>query len=125
MTHQTAKDYAAYKHMAEDSFEDICNILHTSYTTGSYSDDEVAVITGSYNVSCGFYMTNGQMRKSGQLVLVNYDAIVRLSLEQTVDIDDQIELVQKGGQLVSGTYVPQSPPEIGPSVITVRLVKVV
>jgi hypothetical protein len=72
-------------------------------------------------VACGFMFTNNGIRQSNQLSLVEYDALLRLPDDQPVLITDEIQLLEKGEFMVSGTFRPASQPVVNSSVQYVQL----
>ena len=104
-----------------DVMGDLCTILRTSYVTGTLSDDDVSLATGTLQGVCGFYFTNGQIKQNGQILLVDYDVVMRLPIWTPIFLHDQIVLVEKGTTTVSGTFTPTELPEIGATVQTVHL----
>jgi hypothetical protein len=89
--------------------------------TGTYSDNEVSIRTGTFSVPCGFYFTNGQIKEAGQVKMVDYDAVLRLPTNQPIYITDEVELVEKCMVHVSGTFLPTEYPEIGATAQIVHL----
>lgn len=110
-----------YKTAQSDVMADLCNIYRVTRATGTYSDDDVTLTTGTYQAHCGFYFTNGQIRVDGQVLLVDYDVVLRLPLTTPVFLTDQIVLSKKGTTFVSGTFLPTEEPEFGPTAQTVHL----
>lgn len=104
-----------------EAMNDLCTIYHVTYVTGTYSDDETQVLTGTFNVACGIRLTNGQIQQRGQLLLVEYDAIVRLPSTQIVHLDDRFVLIEKGNTQISGTFTVYGHPISNSSVQHVQL----
>ena len=116
--------YAGLATIQAQSMNDLCNVLRYTYVTGTYSDDEVEVVTGSYSVPCGINMTGGSKVERGQLLLVEYDVTLRLPLTTTLDTNDRITLVEKGNHAVSGTFELYSSPQFNSSVQIAQLKRV-
>lgn len=76
-------------------------------------------------VPCGFDFTNGQLRQGSQVLLVEYDAVLRLPSNQPLLITDEVLLIEKGVTVVSGTFTPVSYPTVNSSVQKVNLRRVV
>lgn len=100
---------------------DYCNITRVTFVTGTYSDDEVSIRTGTFSVPCGFYFTNGQIKEAGLVKMVDYDAVLRIPTNQTIFITDEIELVEKCMVHVSGTFLPTEFPQIGATAQIIHL----
>jgi len=103
------------------AMNDVCNITQRTFVSGAYSDDETFTTTVISGVPCGIKFTNGQLTSHGQVVLLDYDVVIRLSSAQPVGIDDLIDLVEKGTTVVSGTFIPYDSPTVNSSVQHVRL----
>jgi hypothetical protein len=104
-----------------EAMNDLCTIYHVSYVTGSYSDDETQVLTGTFNVECGIQLTNGQIQERGQLLVVDYDAVLRLPSSQLVGLDDRIVLTEKGNTQISGTFMVHGYPVVNSSIQHIKL----
>lgn len=103
---------------------DLCNIYRLTFVTGTYSDDESYTTSGTFNVPCGIHFENGQVRQvqgNEQVLLLDYDVMLRLSASQTVLMSDDIQLVEKGEFVISGTFQPSSQPTVNSSVQHVPL----
>ena len=121
--------FSRLKQVQYEGMNDLCNIYHVSYATGTYSTDETAMLTGTFNVECGFVFNNGSFRafREGQSdpAVLDYDVLLRVPSTQPIFLDDRIELVQKGNSLVSGTFSVASAPVVNSSVQHVLLKRVV
>lgn len=99
----------------EGVFNDLCNIYQVFFVTGSMSDDETYVTSGTMNIPCSIEFNNGrfrQMRDNPQLLILDYDVMLTVSADVPVRSDSDIVLVEKGQFLVSGTFQPSSQPTV-------------
>ena len=106
-----------------DVMGDLCNLLRMSFTQDSYGDP-IEGVTGTYSVPCGIIFTNGMVTERNQVFLVEYDAILRLDVTQSVQLTDRFQLVSKGTTMVSGTFEVFGYPKIGPTATTVLLKRI-
>jgi hypothetical protein len=102
---------------------DTCHIYHATMSSGTYGNDTESLIMVS-GVACSFQVGNGQIQERGQLLLVNYDATLLLPADQPVRLSDEIQLVEKGNHLVSGTFRPNAEPMVNNTYQTVFLKRV-
>lgn len=123
MRNQTDAELNKKKTAFQSHLLDMCHIYHTSYSSGTYGNDTESLTMVS-GVACSFQVTNGQIQERGQLLLVNYDAQLLLPADQPVRLRDEIQLVEKGNQLVSGTFRPVSEPAVNNTFQTVFLKRV-
>ena len=108
-----------------DTMDDRCNIVHLTFSSGTYSTQGTETRVMVSGVACGIDFTDGQIMERGQVLLVDYDAILRLSASQSVLLTDEIQLMEKGEFLISGTFKPSSQPVVSSSVQHVQLKRVV
>jgi hypothetical protein len=95
MAHKTAAEIAIHKLIAEDSFEDTCNILVWSGYSDSYTDEVDSWPTTISGVSCGFEYKKAFESERGQLVILEDEGILRLSLTQDITLKDKVEARNK------------------------------
>lgn len=119
------RDYSRLASVQADAMNDLCNITHVTFSSGTYSTQGTETRVMVSGVPCGIDFTNGQVVQRGQALLVDYDAILRLSASQSVLLTDEIQLVEKGEFVISGTFRPSSQPTVNSSVQKVPLVRVV
>jgi hypothetical protein len=104
--------------------DDLCCIVHVSRSSGTYSTQSTETRTMVSGVACGIQFTNGQLKQGSQVLLIEYDAILRLPSSQPVLITDEIQLIEKGVTVISGTFRPVSYPVVSSSVQHVNLKRV-
>jgi hypothetical protein len=95
MAHKTAAEITIHKLIAEDSFEDTCNILVWSGYSDSYTDGLDSWPTTISGVSCGFSYKKAFESERGQLVILEDEANLRLSLTQDITVKDKVEVRNK------------------------------
>lgn len=119
------RDYSRLASVQADAMNDLCNITHVTFSSGTYSTQgtETRVIVSG--VPCGIDFTGGRVVQRGQALLIDYDAILRLSASQSILLTDEIELIEKGTFLISGTFKPYSYPVVNSTVQHVTLKRVV
>lgn len=102
--------------------DDLCNIYRVTTVSGTYGTSTRSVRTLLVSgVACGIQLTNGQIVQRGQVQFVDYDAVLRLRDTQTILTTDEIELIEKGDFVISGTFKPNSQPIVNSSVQKIRL----
>lgn len=101
--------------------EDLCHIHHISFSSGTYSTKSTEVRTSVTGVACGVQFTGGRLVQRGETILVEYDAILRLPANQPIFMSDDIELIEKGETIVSGTFKPFAHPVVNSTVQHVQL----
>lgn len=92
MAHLTVLDKATHKAIAEDSFEDTCNILVWSGSSDSYTDEIDTWPTTISGVECGFSYKKALESERGQIVILEDEATLRLSLDQAISVKDKVEV---------------------------------
>jgi hypothetical protein len=117
-------DYEMMKSSQLVLMDDLCNIIHIVRSSGTYSTSSTETRSMVSGVVCGFQFTNGQITKGGQVLLVDYDAVLRLPSSQPVFVTDEVQLMEKGDTMVSGTFRPASNPVVNSSVQRVLLKRV-
>src|SRR5688572_22858345 len=91
---------------------DICHIIHVSRASGTYSTQGSETRTMVSGVACGIDFTSGVIRQGNQVLVVDYDAVIRLPATYTVLPTDEIKLTEKGNYEISGTFKPNSQPTV-------------
>jgi hypothetical protein len=105
-----------------DAMDDLCNVYRVGFATGTTYPNTVKVRTAVYsNLPCGIHFTNGQVKQGGQVMFVDYDCILRIVDNVTILTDYEVDLVEKGEFLVSGTFKPNSAPTVNSSVQNLQL----
>jgi hypothetical protein len=95
MAHKTAAEIAEHILIAEDSFEDTCNIMVWSGYSDAYTDELDSWPTTLSGVLCGFAYKKAFESERGQLVILEDEAVLRLSLEQDISVKDKVEVRNK------------------------------
>lgn len=116
------KNNLAFLKRKQDSvMDDICHIRHITFSSGTYSTKSTEVYTSVTGVACGIQFTGGKLVQRGETILVEYDAILRLPANQPIFMSDDIELIEKGETIVSGTFKPFAYPVVNSTVQHVTL----
>jgi hypothetical protein len=105
--------------------DDLCCIVHVTRSSGTYSTQSTESRTMVSGVACGIQFTNGQLKQGAQVLLIEYDAILRLPSSQAVALTDEILLIEKGMTEISGTFRPVSYPVVSSTVQHVNIKRVV
>jgi hypothetical protein len=92
MAHLTDAERAIHIAIAEDSFEDTCNIIVWSGYSDAYTDELDSFPTTISGVPCGFKYAKAFESERGQAVIIEDEGILRLSLEQDISIKDKVEV---------------------------------
>lgn len=95
MSHLSLDEKTIHRQIAEDSFEDTCNILVWSGYSDSYTDELDSYPTTISGVSCGFRYNKSMKDERGQVVILEDEATLRLSLNQTISDKDKVEIRNK------------------------------
>lgn len=95
MSHLSPVEKAVHKLIAESSFEDTCNILVWSGGSDSYTDELDTWPTTISGVSCGFSYRKAFQSERGQVIILEDEGILRLSLDQDLSIKDKVEVRNK------------------------------
>jgi hypothetical protein len=92
MSQLTVLEKETHKAVAELSFEDTCNILVWSGYSDGYTDelDRYPVIISG--IPCGFSYAKAWKSERGQVVILDADVILRVSLTQDLSIKDKVEV---------------------------------
>lgn len=94
MSHLSNAEKAIHILIAEDSFEDTCNLYTFSGYIDSYGD-EIASYAVTSGISCGFSYNSAMKDERGQAVILEADAVLRLSLNQDISIKDKVDVRSK------------------------------
>lgn len=114
-------DLSLLKSLQNEVMDDLCNIYHVSLSSGTYGNTVEARDIFVSGVPCGIKFTNGQVVSRGQVMLVDYDVVLRIADDIPVLTTDEFDLVQKGDFVVSGTFNVYSAPVVNSSVQHVNL----
>ncbi len=106
------------------NMDDLCHIKHVSMSSGTYGNS-VENYTNVTGVACGIQFTNTNIRQGGgQVLLVDYDVLLRLPLGTNIFITDEFTLVEKGDTQISGSFKPNGLPTVNSSVQHLQLRRV-
>jgi hypothetical protein len=108
----------------ESNMDDLCNIVHVTRSSGTYSPKGTETRTMVSGVACGIDFTNGVVRQGNQVLVVDYDAVLRIPATYSILPSDEIQLIEKGNYQVSGTFKPNSQPTVSSSVQKVELKRI-
>jgi hypothetical protein len=112
-----------------DAMDDLCNIIHVSRGSGTFGTHSTYTRTVVSGIHCGIEFPQNIERNlrqgTEQLLLMDYDCILRVAPDQTIPLTSEIELVEKGEILISGTFRPVNLPTVNSSVQKVQLKRVV
>lgn len=92
MAHLTDVEKTIHILIAEDSFEDVCNILVWSGYSDSYTDELDSYPVTISGVPCGFSYSKAFESERGEIVILEDEGILRLSLTQDISIKDKVEI---------------------------------
>lgn len=126
MRKQSANELGRLASVQSEAMNDLCNIYQVSFASGTYGTQITE--TRSFRHSgtpCGIEFTDGQVQRRNEVAFVEYDCILRLSDATPVLMSDEIDLVEKGEFLISGTFKPASYPVVSSSVQHVKLKRIV
>lgn len=122
---------ARLKRFQADTMDDLCNIYHTTFASGTYSTHGTSIRTGTFNISCGIEFVGRLVKpmeqtsqQSEQIGLIDYDVVLRVPSTQTIFMSDEIELIEKGVTTISGTFKPVDAPKTSSSAQKVMLKRV-
>lgn|SRR5574341_305596 len=114
------RDFTRLASVQADAMNDLCNIHHITFSSGTYGNLTETRTTVS-GVACGIDFISGQLIQRGETIFVEYDAILRLRDTVSILMTDDIELIEKGEFVISGTFKPYSAPTVNSSVQHVQL----
>lgn len=115
------RDFSRLATTQQEAFNDVCHIHHLTLSSGTYSTKVTETRTSITGVHCGIKLTGGTIVQRGETIFVEYDAILRLPASQSVAINDDIELIEKGEFVISGTFKPYGMPVVNSSIQHVNL----
>ena len=108
----------------ESAMTDKCEIIRYFNATGSYGEN-VPTVTGTFETMCGFQFVGGEVKdRQGAVTLVEYDGILRLPLDQSILLTDQIHLTRKGYKVTDLYFYPYEQPQLSNSVQKLHVKKV-
>lgn len=117
----SANELSRISSVQSDAMNDRCNIIHISLSSGTYSTQGTETRSMVSGAVCGIEFTGGQIVERGQTLFVEYDAVLRVSASQPIFVTDEIQLIEKGVYVISGTFKPYSQPVVNSSVQHVLL----
>ena len=115
------RDFDRLASLQSEAMNDLCNIYSVSMASGTYGNNVETRVFSSSGTSCGIQFTNGKTAVRGQVQFVDYDVILRIPADVAVGMDDEIDLIEKGDFLISGTFKPYAYPVVSSSVQHVLL----
>lgn len=92
MTNKTAAEIEVHKQIAESSFEDTCNILVWSGYSDDYTDELDSYPITISGIACGFSYGKAFKSERGQVVILEDEGKLRLSLTQAISVKDKVEV---------------------------------
>ena len=107
-----------------ESMQDTCHIYRPTYSSGTYGNNVETLSPVTTGTSCSFQFMLGTIRETNQLLLVDYDVMMRIPSTVGVRLDDQIILVEKSNTIVSGKFAPHAQPIVNEMVQYVKLKRV-
>lgn len=106
----------------QEAMMDLC-VLMTAAVTPDALNQPVATWTDSLPISCGLGMTGGQRTGPDNIILLSWDATLRLPKDTTVSQANRVRVLERYGQpWTEIVYTVQSVDE-GPSGLFLRLKK--
>jgi len=113
------------KSSQRESMQDVCHIYRPSYASGTYGNDTLTLTPIATGTLCSFQFAIGDLRETNQLLVVDYDVMLRLPSTIPVRLDDNVTLYEKCNTIVSGTFTPSAQPIVNEMVQYVKLKRVV
>jgi hypothetical protein len=107
-----------------NTYNSKCNIQHITISKDAYGDVTESISSTDSNINCGFYLTGGMIFYRNSIILVEYDAVIRLPLTQTIRINDKIVITSILGTTTNITFKLNEYPEIGESCTVIKLKRV-
>lgn len=129
MRRQSAVELSKISAEQSAAMDDLCNIYSITRSSGTYSTQstEVRNIRAS-GVACGIKFSDNTFRLgrttqsiAGDVLLIDYDVMLRLPASQVISIGDEVQLYEKGQFLVSGTFTLIAAPVVNSTVQRVGL----
>ena len=118
MTHN---DLTRLKRIQADVMDDVCHIYRVALVSGTYGNNVESRSLFASGVACGIQFTDGKIVQRGETLFVDYDAILRIADTVPITTNDEVELIEKGVTMISGTFKPFSAPTVSSSVQHVQL----
>ena len=102
---------------------DTGNIMPVTTTPDEMNQDVETWPTNSANIACGLDMRPGSERHGSEMIVVTYDATVRLPVTTTYDMRDHFRVTKRHGETLSTALEFEfvGPPQRGPSGIRALL----
>ena len=121
----SAADLTNMRACQEAHMMDECKIQSVTQTEDSYNQ-LVESFTAGDAVECGLDMRPGSERHGVDKTVVNYDATLRLPIDETPDVKDRIEVTKRFGEALPASLVFNivGPIQRGPSGIRLLLRKI-
>lgn len=116
----TTEQLTAMRAVQASHMNDVVDIENITVYTDTYGDTIYSGVVQS-GVACGFDFTGGKEYDKGQVIVVEYDATVRLPLDTTIGINDNVTLKQLAGESHSEVFEVFGYPRYGTTVMIVPL----
>jgi hypothetical protein len=107
-----------------ESMQDLCHIQRVTYVSGTYGNNVEQLAYLVSGTTCSFQFMLGTMREANQVLLVDYDVMMRIPSTIGIRLDDKVTLIEKGNTMVSGTFSPHTQPIVNEMVQYVMLKRV-
>ena len=121
MRKQSASELGRLASVQAEAMNDSCSIYRIALVSGTYGNVNETRTLYLSGTPCGIQFTGGQVIQRGELTFVDYDVVLRLPDTVTIQVTDEIDLVEKGNFVVSGTFNVHSQPTVNSSVQHVNL----
>lgn len=110
MANLTLEERAEMIRIAEETFNDECTIRRVIGTTKNEFGEETATYLDFEHVACGLLLpgTKAFEREVEQVSVLQADALLRISLDQPIGVNDEVVIRNKNFQVdavVDGTTV--------------------
>lgn len=102
---------------------DECEILTYTSTRDAYGQSDGGV-TGTVTSICGIEFTGGEVKIRGVSMAVEYDAIIRLPIDATVLVTNNIRLIKSAGKTISVLCEVFQQPQLTSSAQKVKLKRI-
>lgn len=85
-----ANEFTRMKTTAGESMNDTCSILTYTKSQDTLGQEIKTLFSTASNVACGFQYNNPKITYRGAIISLDADAILRLPLSQSININNEI-----------------------------------
>lgn len=122
----TTAQIARMRETFDASLQDSCQLVTVPVTINSYGEETPGALVEGEEIACGVEMKPGTERHNVDGTVTIYDAVIRLPITETPDVEQRIKVTRLYGETITPVYYEiVSPIQRGVAGIRVQVRKVI